>query len=271
MTVIQQWISTLIKDYVSEYSGRNGCKSEWQEPLAGFVNASDERFATLKESVSATHALPGDLLPDARTVIVYFIPFVERIATSNVQGDTCSYEWAAAYIETNKLIFDLNTYLSGQLGQKGYASCLIPATHNFDEVKLISDWSHRHIAHLAGLGTFGLNNMRITEKGCCGRIGSLITSAVVEPTQASGQENCLYKHEGLCQKCISRCPEQALTIEGFDRHRCYSAKCLENARTYSQLGVADACGKCLVNVPCSWRNPARGPVKKPPNAIAGSE
>ena len=255
--MMQQWLSTLIKDYVSEYSRRNGCKSEWQEPLVGFVNAADARFASLKESVSATHALPADLLPDARTVIVYFIPFVEPIITSNIQGNACSYEWAAAYIETNKLIFDLNTYLREQLQGQGYASCLIPATHNFDEVKLISDWSHRHIAILAGLGTFGLNNMLITEKGCCGRVGSFITNAVVAPSEPLSQENCLYKHGGLCQKCINQCPEQALTLAGFDRQKCYSAKCLENAKIYRELGVADACGKCLVNVPCSRRNPAR--------------
>lgn len=254
---MQQWISTLIKDYVSAYSRQNGCKSEWQEPLVGFVSAADERFAGLKESVSPTHALPGDLLSDARTVIVYFLPFVEPIVASNIQGTACSYEWAAAYIETNKLIFDLNTYLHRQLSQQGHASCIIPATHNFDKEKLISDWSHRHIANLAGLGTFGLNNMLITEKGCCGRVGSLITNAVVEPTQPFGQENCLYKHGGLCQKCINQCPEQALTLAGFDRHKCYSAKCLENAKIYSELGMADACGKCLVNVPCSKRNPAR--------------
>lgn len=259
---MQEWINTHIKDYVSKYSRQNGCKSEWQEPLVGFVHAADERLVSLKERVSATHALPGDLLPGAGTVIVYFIPFAEPIVTSNIQGEVCSYEWAAAYIETNKLILDLNTYLSELLNQKGYASCLIPATHNFDQVKLISDWSHRHIAHLAGLGTFGLNNMLITEKGCCGRVGSLITTAVVEPTPPLVQENCLYHHGGLCQKCIGKCPEQALTLEGFDRHKCYSAKCLENARRYSELGVADACGKCLVNVPCSKRNPARSLPRK---------
>lgn len=252
---MRQWLVALIKDYVNGYAAQSGSKSQWQEPLIGFVNAADERFAGLKASVSPTHALPADLLPAARTVIVYFIPFVDSIVQSNIAGDTCSYEWAVAYIETNQLIFDLNTCLSEQLSRQGYESRIIPATHNFDEVKLISDWSHRHIAYLAGLGSFGLNNMLITEKGCCGRVGSIVTNAFIEPTPWSGQENCLYKHGGLCQKCIDRCPEKALTVAGFDRQKCYSAKCLENAKMYSALGVADACGKCLVNVPCSRFNP----------------
>lgn len=254
---MRQWLVTLIREYVSGYAAKSGSKSQWQEPLVGFVNAADERLAGLKACVSPTHALPADLLPDARTVIAYFIPFADSIVQSNIPDDACSYEWAVAYIETNKLILELNTDLSEQLSRQGYESRIIPATHNFDEVKLLSDWSHRHIAYLAGLGSFGLNNMLITEKGCCGRVGSIVTNAFIEPTPFSGQENCLYRQSGVCQKCIDRCPEKALTVDGFDRHKCYSAKCLENAKIYSALGVADACGKCLVNVPCSRRNPAQ--------------
>ena len=184
-------------------------------------------------------------------------PFADSIAASNSHGEACSREWAVAYIETNRLIFDLNTYLRNQLIQKGYESTIIPATHNFDEKTLLSDWSHRHIAFFAGLGSFGLNNMLITEKGCCGRVGSIVTNVAVEPTGGSGLENCLYKHGGLCKKCIERCEVQALTLDGFDRQKCYQAKCLANAKVYSNLGLVDVCGKCLVNVPCSYSNPAR--------------
>ena len=48
---------------------------------------------------------------------------------------------------------------------------------------LISDWSHRHVAVIAGLGKFGLNNMLITDNGCCGRVGSFITDLKIEPTK----------------------------------------------------------------------------------------
>lgn len=94
---MRQLITTLIKEFTGEYSRRNGSKSQWQEPLVGFVNAADERFTGLRESVSATHALPCDLLPDARTVVVYFIPFADSIVRSNIPGAACSYEWAAPY------------------------------------------------------------------------------------------------------------------------------------------------------------------------------
>jgi hypothetical protein len=41
---------------------------------------------------------------------------------------------------------------------------------------------------------------------------------------------------------------------GFNRHACY-AQCLCNAERYQELGLADVCGKCLINLPCSYQSP----------------
>ena len=71
---MRELIDTMIKQYVGEYPLLTGSQSRWQEPVIGYVNAADERFITLRETVSPTHALPYDFLPDARTVIAYFIP-----------------------------------------------------------------------------------------------------------------------------------------------------------------------------------------------------
>jgi epoxyqueuosine reductase QueG len=251
---MQETIARLIREYVAAYPERVGAETRWEEPLVAFAAAGDELFASLRQKVSASHALPGDLLPEARTVIVYFIPFAERVITSNIPDTGCSREWAVAYIETNRLIADLNGYLHDELARLGYQSAVTPATHNFDPQKLISDWSHRHLAYIAGLGSFGLNNMLITAKGCCGRLGSLVTNLEIEPTARAEGENCLFRQRGLCGKCVDRCVKDALTVDGFDRHRCY-AMCLENAERFTAIGLADVCGKCLVNVPCSRLNP----------------
>lgn len=251
---MQQTVYELIKNYVSIYPDRMNSQSRWQEPLVGFVAADDERLPMLKERVSPTHAMPQDFLADACTVIVYFIPFAKNTVLSNQQGRTASREWAVAYIETNKLILDLNTHLKERFRQGGYNSAVIPATHNFDEKTLLSDWSHRHLAYFAGLGNFGLNNMLITEKGCCGRLGSMVTNMPVMPSSRSEKENCLFKHSGLCKKCVSHCVNEALSAKSFNRHKCYEM-CLRNAETFAAIGLADVCGKCLVNVPCSFSSP----------------
>ncbi|MEW6244793.1 MAG: epoxyqueuosine reductase [Bacillota bacterium] len=249
-------IERLIVQFVAEYPEKVGTQTVWKKPLIAYAAAEDELFSSLKKIVSPTHALPGDFLPGAKTVIAYFLPFVDAIPESNVPGRECSRAWAVAYIETNKIIFDLNTYINKLLGDAGYRSVIIPATHNFDSDKLMSDWSHRHVAYIAGLGKFGLNNMLITDSGCCGRVGTIVTDLVIEPTERKDREFCLFKLNRKCARCVPRCVNGALRVNHYDRHKCYEM-CLHNADVYSGIGLADVCGKCLVNVPCATSNPAK--------------
>ena len=249
-------IRCLVRTFVSDFMKRDGTRSEWKEPLVGFASASDLLFGTLKGSASPIHRLPGDFLPGARTVIAYFIPFSPDINLSNVEGRYSSLEWCTAYLETNEMILQLNMYLNTWFDSKGYRGVVLPATHNWDVEKLISDWSHRSVAYIAGLGTFGRNNMLITEKGCCGRFGSFITSAPIPADTRVPGEACLYKHNGTCGVCVKRCPNKALTLDTFDRFACYDML-LENGRRNGDIGNTDVCGKCLVGLPCSERNPVR--------------
>lgn len=249
-------IEMLIKEFVNHYCDTRNVQTKWKEPLVAYADAEDEMFCRLKDVVSPSHAMPKELLPEAKTVVAYFIPFDEVIVKSNIEGKESSKTWALAYIETNQLILDLNTFIKEELQKLGYKSNIIPATHNFDSRKLISDWSHRHVAFIAGLGKFGLNNMLITDKGCCGRVGSFITDLSTVPTKRRNEEYCLYKHMKVCKKCVDRCVNDALKVDCFDRNKCYEM-CLLNDKLYSDLGISDVCGKCLVNVPCSTTNPVK--------------
>lgn len=251
---MKEKLENLIKTFIKEYSESHNTTSSWKEPLIAYADASDDDFLNLKKIVSPTHALPHDFLTNAKTVVTYFIPFNDDIVKSNINKRHSSKEWSIAYIETNKLIFDLNTLIKVELEKLGFSSNIIPATHNFDTKKLISDWSHRHAAVIAGLGTFGINNMLITDKGCCGRVGSFITDLKIAPTKKKDIENCLYKSLNICRKCVDKCVNDALKINSFDRHKCYEM-CLINDKFHSDLGLVDVCGKCLVGVPCSTKNP----------------
>lgn len=249
-------ISGIIKEFVRTYKTKTKTKTDWEEPLIAYASARDPLFLKLKTVISETHSLPTELLKEAETVISYFIPFKKAIALSNVNGKNSSEEWAVAYVETNKLITDLNKFLSKELEKQKFKSMILPPTHNFDETELISDWSHKHVAFIAGLGNFGLHQMLITEKGCCGRLGSLVTSAKIKPTTRPQKEFCLYKHNETCKQCVGNCIFNALKIDSFDRHRCYEV-CLSNADLFSELGLADVCGKCVSVVACSFSNPVK--------------
>jgi len=53
---------------------------------------------------------------------------------------------------------------------------------DFKVVDMRSNWSERHAAFTAGLGTFSRNRSLITRLGAAGRFGSVITDAELEPT-----------------------------------------------------------------------------------------
>jgi epoxyqueuosine reductase QueG len=251
-----------MKDLISQQiegviAGRLSSVSDqvlWKAPLIGYASAADPLFRHLKRSAHQGHLLPTDLLEGAKTVIAYFLPFAEAIVSSNASGEFPSIEWAYAYSQTNELITLINKGLELLLQTKGYRTCTIPATHNFDPASLMSAWSHRHVAYIAGLGTFGLNRMLITQKGCGGRIGSIVTELVLAPDERIKGDYCLYLHNGSCSACLDRCPCSALQRDTFNRHKCYE-RLLENEARLQLEGYADVCGKCCCGLPCSVKNP----------------
>ena len=264
---MKQAIRAEIERFVSEYQYERKTRTGWGTPLVGFASATDPRFSELKTAISPTHAMPCDLLGKAASVVAFFLPFEKTLSKSNREGQFASEDWALAYIETNRLIGDLSVRMKSFLEERGFPTRIIPATHNFDEEKLISDWSHRHVAKIAGLGNFGLNHMLITEYGCCGRVGSLITTVPLEPDPPCDEEMCLYRYDKSCGRCAVRCVNGALQLNQFDRHRCYEM-CLTNQDRFESLGLADVCGKCVVAVPCSHVNPV---IKKGGKPDAGDE
>ncbi len=254
-------IVAAIESTVEKASGQADRASAWKTPLVGFADAANPLFGQLKTAVRPSHGLPGDLLPGARTVIAYFLPFDPAIPRSNHRGAFSSETWAVAYIETNRLIAEINQRLNRLLKQEGFRGTRLPATHNFDAEQLMSDWSHKHVARIAGIGSFGHHHMLITDQGCCGRLGSVVTDAVIAPTPRNERERCLFKFNGSCRRCEKRCPIEALGEEPFHRHACYD-RLLVNASLHEAHGLADVCGKCAAIVPCSFTDPVRKASRK---------
>jgi epoxyqueuosine reductase QueG len=200
------------------------------------------------------HLVPRALLPEAQTVCSIFVPFARVVVSSNRSGQVTSEAWARAYVETNWLLSHICEVLVSQLSEMGIPAAWAPPTHNFDPQRLISAWSHKSVAAIAGLGKFGHHQMLITDAGCAGRFGSIVLDAVVEqpPCQALG-EVCAF--EQGCRTCIEKCPVGALTEDNFDRHRCYEM-CLTNDARFPDW-LADVCGKCATG-PCAMRPVGNG-------------
>jgi epoxyqueuosine reductase QueG len=245
-------------EFVEREPDRLGIDGWWQTPLLATAPI-DSRFDQLPQIAADDHLHPHDLLATAKSVIVFYIPFKKELIKENRNGDRPCRNWGVAYVQTNDLIGRLSQALRDWLTENGFKSGLTPATHNFDEVKLMARWSHKHLAHLVNLGRFGVHHMLITPVGCTGRLGSLVSEAELgEHALIHTEEACLLKAGRECGKCIKACPVEALRADGFERNSCWD-RLNENRRAldyFSDLPQSThVCGKCAALMPCSFKNP----------------
>jgi len=251
---LSQWLI----DYIHAYPEKANQIAIWREPLMACAPA-DDRFQRLKEITVPDHALPQDLLPGARTVVVWFIPFKAHIQKDNAGGRRPALSWGRAYLSTNDTINHAGSAMKVMIEDAGGQAALTPATHNFDKERMVSLWSHKHLGHLIGLGRYGTNCQFITPAGCSGRMGSLVTDLDLgDYPLVTADELCLIKAGKKCGKCIKACPVDVLSEDGLDRAACY-ARLREN---YHLLMAPDGlpdntavCAKCQVGMSCSRKSP----------------
>jgi len=257
-TITPDDLRTLVEDYVASYSERTGEPHFWRAPLLSTARV-DDRFDILTKIAADDHALPRDLLPEARSAVAFFIPFVRELAVENHKGAIPCRNWGVAYESTNRLINSLCAHLRDALADRGCRCALVPATHNFDPERLMARWSHKHIAYLTGLGRFGVNAQFITPSGCAGRLGSLVTDAELEDSPlVHEKELCLHKKGSDCLVCVRRCPVGAVSVAGIDRRLCWDRLKSNRAGAPELAGLSGnthVCGKCQVLLPCSLKAP----------------
>jgi epoxyqueuosine reductase QueG len=225
----------------------------WDQPLIGVANADDELWERFKEpdAVGRQHLSPQEWLTGAKSVISYFLPFTQRIRQSNWIEDLPSTEWLYGRYEGEMFNDGLRSFIV-DLVEKTGGQAVAPALDNrFAVVNRRSNWSERHVAFAAGLGTFSLSRSMITSLGSAGRFGSVIVDLELEPTQRLYQEIDEYCIK--CGACIKRCPPRAISKNGKDNEICSGYVDQMRARYQPRYG----CGKCQTAVPCQDRNPKR--------------
>ncbi|HJJ38293.1 MAG TPA: hypothetical protein O0X47_07110, partial [Methanocorpusculum sp.] len=149
---MREEITAFIEEYVKD-------ASYLRKPLVGFADCDSPMFPGLKTTVMPGHLMPAEILSDPTVVISYFLPFQPEVALSNVSGRYASKRWAECYGETNRLIASLNAALIDYLKDRGFRAAFAQNAVHLDKEILMSCWSQRHVAEIAGLGRFGLNNL----------------------------------------------------------------------------------------------------------------
>ena len=249
---MRQKLEQKIWQLVAQYAKQKQLELIWRKPIVRFADANHPGFDQLKQIVDPGHHVPADFLPEAKTVVSWFLPFERDLAKENLPGSSCAGSWADAYLITNEMAVWINEELVSWIRNEwGTSAAIVTDAGMISEENPRSRWSQRHVAYLAGHGTFGLNNMLISDAGSVGRYFSLVAALDVQPDEPVTRERCLWKKDGSCGLCAKRCMAGALTENGFDRFRCL-AQCLENMRKYPG---ADVCGKCTVELPCSYGIP----------------
>jgi epoxyqueuosine reductase QueG len=225
----------------------------YRDPIIGFVSADDPGFSNLPTLTGFSHLQPSDLLPGARAIVSFFLPFTSDIVSANrAHKDLVAHEWAVAYQETNALIGQITSGLIEKLSHYGVRAAAEPATGNFDQSVLKSHWSHKSIAVMSGIGSFGLHQLVITDAGCAGRFGSFVVDVELPIANPPQKERCEYFATGACLDCVHACPVNAIDEdEPFNRTDCWQ-QCLRNGGYFQDLGTeVHVCGKCAVLGPCA--------------------
>ena len=248
---LEEKIIDFIQNSEQNFVEELGMMQIWDQPLIGVASASDPLWEKLKEPdvVGPHHLTPDEWLPGAKSVISFFLPYTEHILSSNRSKGLPSKEWLYGRYE-GEMFNNILRRLIVDIVESAGENALAPALDKRFEVdNHVSNWSERHAAFIAGLGTFSLNHSLITNLGTAGRFGSVIVNLEFEPKPRPYQEVDEYCTK--CGECIDRCPPLAINKHGKDAESCsqFLNKTLKlNKPRYG-------CGKCQTAVPCEYRNP----------------
>ncbi len=223
----------------------------WDRPLLGVAGASDPFWEKLKEPdvIGPHHLTPKEWLPEAKSILSYFLPFTERIRSSNRLKGLPSKEWLYGRYEGEMVNNALRRLIISAIESEGGRALAPALDKRYKVTNHVSNWSERHAAFIAGLGTFSLNYSLITSLGTAGRFGSVIVDMELEPKLRPYQE--IDEYCTKCGECIGRCPPLAINKNGKDAESC--SMFLD--KMFKLNKPRYACGKCQTAVPCEYRKP----------------
>lgn len=245
------------------------------DPLVGYVRGDDPIFTAYKTIIGPHHFTPAEIMawqakknrvpaPPAEelSVVSIVLPITAATRKENArEKNWLSERWAQTRLSgelfSQTFVREIVTELM-QNGILAIAPDVTPLFHKkrYPEVGWASPWSHRHIAYAAGLGTFGMHDFFITEKGCVHRLTSFVVHRPLAPNRirpADIHAGCLHYQGYPCLKCAKRCPVGAISAEtAHDKDKCYErvAKSVKYCNDNYHIFIY-GCGLCSTGVPCA--------------------
>jgi ferredoxin len=278
-------INTFLReDESNKMTGVDG--SLFWEPnvLIGFCSGNDSIFKEYKKLVGPFHLTPEeafskycelyDIKKDSTenlTVVAFVLPMNKLTKKENLEysPEWPSERWAHTRLygeAANQKIWDyLLTELKEEFGINGVAPMAekkLFKTYRKHEGAwqggFASTWSHRHMCFASGLGSFGLSDGFINERGKAMRCGSIVINHTLT-SDAEKRAASRYEYCTKCGDCVKRCPVGAITLkDGHNKSKCYKkvASTVPYVQEHYNIPIY-GCGLCQVGVSCTDGIPKR--------------
>jgi len=279
---LQAFVVQAIKSYVAESPLNRLSKIDgspiFEEPLVGFGDGDDPLFDRYKKVVGEFHLTPREALaaavvteavePERLSVVSWVLPIAMKTRQSNREmTEGPSLRWNNSRFQGEDFNESLRRHVAGLLEQQGYLAVapLLASYYKLYDLSngRASNWSERHAAYAAGLGTFSLTDALITAKGMAHRCGSVVVNAAFTPTPrpyTDHLEYCVGAMGGMCLVCARRCPAGAIGPDGHDKLKCREFLFVTQqdwVKKPGYIGSYGGCGLCQTGVPCESGIPGR--------------
>jgi epoxyqueuosine reductase QueG len=283
VTAPRVWVETIIRDFWENAPGNRihpgGSEKAWDKPHLAIAAGDDPFFPRIKEMIGPFLWTPAEAFalafpaletsPSALRVISYALPQTLATRTDQRHEKTLPAErWARSRFYGEQFNCELRQHLAATLTAAGFPAVAPERLPGFDYRRskrygLASNWSERHTAFVAGLGTFGLSDGLITRWGKAVRFGSVVARIDLPVTpRPYGDDHhawCLWYAKGTCGACAPRCPAGAIsTAGGHDKPACYKyiREVTAPYATATYGTGATPCGLCQVRIPCEAQIPS---------------
>lgn len=212
--------------------------AELDIPLVGFASAQSWDEPPFEPWVPHQFH-PRAIWPEVKSVIVIGIPVSLPIV------ETAPSIWYHELYRTVNTLLDTNAFrIATFLNVLGYPTVSLPrdgyGSIGVLKEKPVAFFSHRHAACLAGLGTFGINNMLLTPQyGPRVRFNSIFTTADIVSDHIIEEELCI-----KCMRCMNVCPVKAISNINYPAGITDKLACATRSEALLKRFISP-CGLCI--------------------------
>lgn len=225
----------------ASYCSENDCESMFLEPQITYFDAKSDIFDKLAEK-SISESMKR-IYRAGKTLIMFTVPFSDRVMESNQEGDEPSDMWLDAYQISNGLMMKLNSSIKAALKEWGRVTSSLNTPMDWNRKKPGEVWSHRTAGAISGLGKLTAAGLFIDNNGRYARVSGVVSDVNMVERYEGDTDILLERslHIKVTESEQKMCPCGAISKDGVDKFKCQEYCARFNERVPSP----ESCGKCI--------------------------